>query len=73
MSKTEHARQAILELIAADLDGDWNVHEICERIYGHSDHLKREVIRRTLRNMRLPGTWRLGWRNRAIPPLRSMQ
>ena len=43
MSKIEHARRAILELIAVDSNGDWNVHEICERIYGHSDHLKREV------------------------------
>jgi hypothetical protein len=34
MSKTEHARRAILELITADPNGDWNVHEICERIYG---------------------------------------
>ena len=66
MSKAEHARRAILELIASDPNGDWNVHQICERIYGHSDHLKRERIRRALRDMSLPGTWRLGWHKRAM-------
>ena len=55
-----------MELIASDPNGDWNVHQICERIYGHSDHLKREVIRRALRNLSLPGTWRLGWRDKTI-------
>ena len=66
MSKAEHARRAIFELIASDPNGDWNVHQICERIYGHSDHLKREGIRRALRDMSLPGTWRLGWHKRAM-------
>jgi len=66
MSKAEHVRRAILELIASDPDGDWNVHQICERIYGHSDVNKDAAVRRALRNMRLPGTWRLGWRNRVM-------
>jgi len=66
MSKAEHARRAIIELIASDPNGDWSVHQICERIYGHPDHLKREVIRRALQNMSLPGTWRLGWNKRAM-------
>jgi hypothetical protein len=66
MSKAEHARRSILELIASDPNGDWNVHQICERIYGHSDRKKGSAVRRALRNMRLPGTWRLGWRNSAM-------
>ena len=66
MSKAEHARRAIIELIASDPNGDWSVHQICERIYGHPDRLKREVIRRALQNMSLPGTWRLGWHKRAM-------
>ena len=66
MSKAEHARRAIIELIASDPNGDWSVHQICEPIYGHPDHLKREVIRRALQNMSLPGTWRLGWHKRAM-------
>ena len=62
-SKVEYARGAILELIASDPSGEWNVIQICENIYGHFDHNKGEVVRRALRTMRLPGTWRVGWRN----------
>jgi hypothetical protein len=31
-------------------------------IYGHYDYSERENVR----NMRLPGTWCLGWRNKAL-------
>ena len=66
MSKAEHARRAIFELIASDPNGDWSVREICERIYGRFDPLEAETVRRALQHMSLPGTWRLGWRTRAI-------
>jgi len=43
MSKAEHARRAILELIASDPNGDWNVHharlaELQKRI----EHLEKK-------------------------------
>ena len=66
MSQNEHIRRAILELIASDPDGDWTFVSICERIYGSSDINKYNSVRLVLREMQLPGTWRLGWRKKTI-------
>jgi hypothetical protein len=66
MKKEENVRQAIRELIASDPDGDWDVASLCERIYGRDDPQKYYVIRRVIRDMKLPGTWRLGWRKKRI-------
>jgi hypothetical protein len=65
MNKDENVRQAVLELIASDPDGDWDIASLCARIYGHSDARKYYVIRRVIRDMKLPGTWRLGWRKKS--------
>ena len=65
MSQDEHIRRAILELIASDPDGDWDIASLCEHIYGRSDPRKYYVIRRVIRDMMLPGTWRLGWRKKS--------
>ena len=40
MNKDENVRQAVLELIASDPDGDWDIASLCARIYGHSDARK---------------------------------
>jgi hypothetical protein len=45
---------------------EWNINQICLNIYGHFDHNKGEVVRRALRTMRLPGTWRWGWRGKGF-------
>jgi hypothetical protein len=74
MTKNEYAHRAILELIASDPNGKWNVNQICENIYGHFDRKnKGDAVRRAVRNMKLPGTWRLGRPNNVLLPLRSMQ
>ena len=65
MDKDENVRQASLELIASDPDGDWDIASLCKRIYGRSDPRKYYVIRRAIRDMKLPGTWRLGWRKKS--------
>ena len=65
MSQDEHIRRAILELIASDPDGDWDIALLCERLYGRSDPRKYYLIRRAIRDMTLPGTWRLGWRKKS--------
>ena len=65
MSQDEHIRRAILELIASDPDGDWDIASLCKHIYGRSDPRKSYVIRRVIRDMTLPGTWRLGWRKKS--------
>jgi hypothetical protein len=65
MSQDEHIRRAILELIASDPDGDWDIARLGEHIYGRSDPRKYYVIRRVIRDMMLPGTWRLGWRKKS--------
>src|SRR5262245_27957655 len=59
MKNDQNVRQAILELIASDPDGDWDIASLCRRIYGRPDIWKSHVIRRTIRDMELPGTWRL--------------
>jgi hypothetical protein len=64
MKKDENVRQAVLELIASDPGGDWDTASLCERIYGRDDPQKYYVIRRVIRDMKLPGTWRLGWRKK---------
>lgn len=64
MNKDENVRQAVLQLIASDPDGDWDIASLCKRIYGHADARKYYVIRRVLRDIKLPGTWRLGWRKK---------
>jgi hypothetical protein len=64
MKNDENIRQAIRELIASDADGDWDVPSLTERIYGRDDPEKYYVIRRVIRDMKLPGTWRLGWRKK---------
>jgi hypothetical protein len=66
MSQDEHIRRAILDLIASDPDGDWTFASICRRIYGSSDVNKYNAVRRVLRRMQLPGTWRLGWRKKTV-------
>ena len=65
MSQDEHIRRAILKLIASDPDGDWDVASLCKHIHGRSDPRKYYVIRRVMRDMTLPGTWRLGWRKKS--------
>ena len=64
MNKDENVRQAVLQLIASDPDGDWDIASLCKRIYGRSDPRKYYVIRRVLCDIKLPGTWRLGWRKK---------
>jgi hypothetical protein len=66
MSQDEHIRRAILELIASDPDGEWTFASICKRIYGASDVNKYNAVRRVLRGMQLPGSWRLGWRKKTV-------
>ena len=65
MSQDEHIRRAILELTASHPDGDWDIASRCTLIYGRSDPTKYYVIRRAIRDMKLPGTWRLGWRKKS--------
>src|SRR5262245_46798062 len=62
MKKT--VRQAVLELIASDPNGEWTVASICKRVYG--DHDKNYIVRTVIRDMQLPGTWRLGWRKGTV-------
>ena len=65
MSQDEHIQRVILELIASHPDGDWDIASLCTLIYGRSDPTKYYVIRRAIRDMKLPGTWRLGWRKKS--------
>ena len=60
MKKEEHVRQAVLELIASDANGEWTVAGLCKRVYGNTR--KFYIVRTVIRDMQLPGTWRLGWR-----------
>ena len=46
MNKDENVRQAVLELIASDPEGDWDIASLCTRIYGHADPRQYYVIRR---------------------------
>jgi hypothetical protein len=64
MKNDKNVCQAICELIASDPDGDWDAAALCKHIYGRADPQKYYVIRRVIRDMKLPGTWRLGWRNK---------
>jgi hypothetical protein len=66
MNKDENVRQAVLELITSEPDGDWDIASLCKTICGHSDARKYYLIRRAIRDMKLPGTWRLGWRKKSI-------
>jgi hypothetical protein len=64
MHTDEDVRQAVLTLIASDPEGDWDISALCKRIYADDDPRKYYVIRRVIRDTKLPGTWRLGWRKK---------
>jgi hypothetical protein len=55
MEKDDNVRQAILELMASDPDGDWDIASLCRRIYGRADIWKSHIIRRTIRDMNCQG------------------
>lgn len=51
----------ILSLIESDPDGAWLLSDICKRAYpgiNRVDKKHRVAVARTLRTMKLPGTWR---------------
>jgi len=65
MSKgLENVQWKILEMIASDPHGAWNLPEICAFVYNTSaanvEKRQRVAVLRAIKTMTLPGSWKLG-------------